>query len=176
MRGEGSKALPLCHKILKDRGYRLTTAREEVVRVLADAKAGEHLSAEDIHKRIGAGSRTVGLTSIYRALDLLVHLGVTYKFDFGDGRARYELAEAPRGLPHHHHLVCAVCGMIIDYHEFIDEELRLIRRTEELLSERYGFKITGHMMSFRGLCSACRGKEALPEGSKAGRDAPVSPS
>jgi Fur family ferric uptake transcriptional regulator len=172
MAGEETKALSLCQKALQDRGYRLTAAREGVVRVLAEAKAGEHLSAEEIYRRVGAGNRAVGLTSIYRALDLLVHLGVMYKFDFGDGRARYELTEGPRGIPHHHHLVCAGCGTILDYHEFIDEELSLIRRTEEWLSERYRFKITGHMMSFHGLCSACCGKEALPEKTGDGTVAP----
>lgn len=35
-------------------------------------------------------------------------MGLVLKFDFGDGRARQELSEGPRGTKHHHHLVCIV--------------------------------------------------------------------
>ncbi|MEW6139023.1 MAG: Fur family transcriptional regulator [Thermodesulfobacteriota bacterium] len=151
-----SKILPLCRKLLKARGYRLTNAREAVLGILADAEIGAHLSAEDIYRMMQNNRLSVGLTSIYRSLDLLVNLGIADRFDFGDGRARYELAEGPRGVPHHHHLVCDNCGIVIDYHEFTDEELRLIKRTEERLSEKYGFRITGHVIKFHGLCSACK--------------------
>lgn len=156
MSGQEPETLPLCRSVIKARGYRLTAAREAVVGILASAGTGEHLSAEDIYRRIHGSPPAVGLTSVYRTLDLLVHLGVADKFDFGDGRARYELAESPRGVPHHHHLVCDSCGLIIDYHEFMDEELRLVKRTEEWLSQRYGFQITGHVMNFHGLCAACK--------------------
>jgi Fur family ferric uptake transcriptional regulator len=160
MLGEESKVLPKCRKLLKARGYRLTRAREAVVGVLGEAEKGEHISAEDIYVRLHGISPAVGLTSVYRTLDLLVHLGVANKFDFGDGRARYELSEGPSGVPHHHHLVCEGCGIIIDYDEFIDEELRLVKRTERWLATRFGFRITGHMIRFQGVCSACDGKEA----------------
>jgi|GEM_PF-4729268 len=51
MSGYEHEALPLCRSLLKARGYRLTTARETVVGVLAAAETGEHLSAEDISEK-----------------------------------------------------------------------------------------------------------------------------
>ncbi len=97
----------------------------------------------------------IGLTSIYRTLGILVNLGMVHKFDFGHGRARYELAEHPGGRGHHHHLVCTGCGRVIDYTDFIDEEVALLKKTEEALSKKYNFKIDNHLIQFYGLCDSC---------------------
>lgn len=137
----------------------MTEGRETVLGVMAGAKRGEHLSAEDIYLKVHQICPAVCLTSVYRTLDLLVHLSMVDKFDFGDGRARYELAEGSSGVKHHHHLVCTGCGAILEYDDFLEEELKLVKRTEEGLSKRYGFKITGHVVQFYGICKRCIGKE-----------------
>jgi len=113
------------------------------------------LSAEDIYGKIHDRHPNVGPTTIYRTLDMLVQAGLVFKFDFGDGKARYELREGPKGAHHHHHLVCTSCKRIIDYTDFIDEELELLKRTEVGLSKRYGFRIEDHLIQFYGLCAEC---------------------
>jgi Fur family ferric uptake transcriptional regulator len=49
------------------------------------------------------------------------------------------------------------CGKIIDYTDFVDEELKLIKKTEEALTRKHGFKITDHNIEFLGLCPECKG-------------------
>lgn len=142
-----------CHGKLKGCGYRMTVGRDAVLDVLS--KAEEHLSAEDIYMKIHPVYPSIGLTSIYRTLDILVHIGLVDKFDFGHGRARYELAEDPKGKRHHHHLVCTGCGRVIDYTDFIDEEVALLKKTEEGLSKKYNFRIDNHLIQFYGLCEDC---------------------
>ncbi|MBU4259337.1 MAG: transcriptional repressor [Proteobacteria bacterium] len=138
-------------------GYRLTIGREAILEVLA--KSERHLSAEDIYMKIHPRHPNIGLTTIYRTLDVLSSLGMVYKLDFGDGRARYEFAEGPKGAHHHHHLVCTDCNRVIDYTDFIDEEVELLKQTEEGLSKKYNFKITNHLIQFYGLCEKCSGKK-----------------
>lgn len=136
-------------------GYRLTVGREAILDLLSGEKG--HLSAEDIYLKIHTRYPNVGLTTVYRTLDVLSGLGMVHKFDFGDGRARYELAQGPKGEhPHHHHLVCTSCNRVIDYTDFIDDEVELLRRTEKGLGEKYNFKITSHVIQFYGLCAKCR--------------------
>ena len=135
-------------------GYRITAGREAILDVLA-AEEG-HLSAEDIYMKIHDKYPNVGLTTVYRTLDILSSLGMVSKLDFGDGRARYELAEGPQGQNHHHHLVCTECNRVVDYTDFIDEEVELLRETEEGLEKKYNFKITNHIIQFYGLCESCR--------------------
>jgi len=138
-------------------GYRLTLGREAILDVLS--KADGHLSAEDIYTKIHSRYPNVGLTTVYRTLDVLSDLGMVYKLDFGDGRSRYEFAEGPKGAHHHHHLVCTECNKVIDYTDFIDDEVELLNQTEKGLGKKYKFKITNHLIQFYGVCEECRGKK-----------------
>lgn len=151
--GHGKGPGQWCHGKFRGRGYRMTAGREAILDVLSQAE--EHLSAEDIYMKIHPVNPAIGLTSIYRTLDILVNIGLVHKFDFGHGRARYELAEGPKGKRHHHHLVCTGCGRVIDYTDFIDEELALLKKTEEGLSKKYNFRIDNHLIQFYGLCEIC---------------------
>lgn len=145
--------LPWLHGKFKGCGYRLTIPRQAILDVLS--KTTEHLSAEEIYLRVHKTYPAIGLTTVYRTLELLVQTGIVFKFDFGDGRARYELSEGPKNIGHHHHLVCTGCGRIIDYTDFVDEEIELLKRTERGLSRKYNFKITNHLIQFYGLCDRC---------------------
>ena len=134
-------------------GYRLTTGREAILDIMSKSKG--HLSAEDIYMKVHPKYPNIGLTTIYRTLDVLASLGLVFKFDFGDRRARYELAEGPKGTHHHHHLICTSCNRVIDYTDFIDEEVELLNQTEKGLNRKYDFKITNHLIQFYGLCNTC---------------------
>ncbi|OGS14150.1 MAG: ferric uptake regulation protein, partial [Elusimicrobia bacterium RIFOXYA2_FULL_58_8] len=97
----------------------------------------------------------IGLATIYRTLELFTKFGMVNKFDTGDDKARYEFADGPGAKGHHHHLVCTSCRRIVDYNDFINEETELLRRTEEGLANKYGFKINTHILQFYGLCKDC---------------------
>ena len=137
-------------------GYRITAGREAILEVLTNAS--KHLSAEEIYMKVHARYPAIGLTSVYRTLEILVDMGLVAKFDFGDGRARYELAEGSKKDAHHHHLVCTGCNRVIDYSDFMDDEVEFLRRVEKGLSDKYNFKITNHLIQFYGLCDRCAKK------------------
>ncbi|KPK64609.1 ferric uptake regulation protein [candidate division WOR_3 bacterium SM23_42] len=147
---------PWWHGRFRGHGYRITVAREAILDVLSQTE--EHLSAEDVYLTVHKSYPNVGLTTVYRTLELLVHIGLVFKFDFGDGRARYELSEGPKGTRHHHHLVCTNCGRVIDYTDFIDDEIELLGRAEKGLSDKFNFRITNHLIQFYGLCDRCQKK------------------
>jgi len=146
------------HSRFRGYGYRLTLARQAILDVLA--KTSKHLSAEEIYLQVHKIYPSSGLSTVYRTLELLVQVGLVFKFDFGDGRARYELIRGQAGKSqHHHHLVCMNCNRVIDYTDFIDDEIELLKKTEKGLSDKYDFKIMKHIIQFHGLCDKCRGKE-----------------
>ncbi|MFW6139506.1 MAG: Fur family transcriptional regulator [Spirochaetota bacterium] len=135
-------------------GYRLTMPREAILETLTSTD--KHLSAEDIYMVVHKKHPAIGLTTVYRTLDILVQMGIIFKFDFGDGRTRYELSEHFSKKKHHHHLICTRCKRIVDYSDFLEDELELINKTEKQLSQKYNFNILGHMIQFYGLCEDCR--------------------
>ena len=139
---------------LKNTEYRLTKPRKIIYEILENSK--EHLSAEDIYKEAYSIYPAIGLTTVYRTLELFMKMGIVNKYDFGDGRARYELNYIEdRSREHHHHLVCKRCHKIIDYSDFVDEEVELIQKTIDSLEKKYNFHITDHFIEFYGYCNSC---------------------
>lgn len=136
-----------------DNNIRLTAGREIVLSILHDTT--EHLSAADIYVRVHNINPSIGLTSVYRTLDMLEKLGLVQKFDFGEGKSRYELINSPDSKEHHHHLICTKCNMVIDYSEFIGDEKVFVEKTEKKLEEKYGFNIINHDITFYGVCKNC---------------------
>jgi len=155
-RGDGTGPM-WWHGRFKGCGYRITVGRKAVLDVLI--VADKHLSAEDIYKKVNFHYPAIGLTTVYRTLEILVNMGVVFKFDFGDGRARYELMEGSKRSTHHHHLICTECKRVVDYTDFIDDEIALLKKTEKGLSNKYNFTITNHLIHFYGLCSKCKSKK-----------------
>lgn len=127
---------------------RLTPQRRAILEVL-QKNAGRHLSAEEIYDLVRAQKPGIGLATIYRTLDILVEGALAHRLDFGDGKARYELARQEEH--HHHHLVCVECGQIIEVKD------DLLQRLEEMVEQENSFTIMDHHLKFFGYCSRCEG-------------------
>ena len=147
------RRVPWWQAKLRDWGYRMTVPRQAILDLLN--RSSKHLSAEDIYLTVHRTYPGISLGTVYRTLELLGHMGIINKFEFGDGRSRYELSEGPQSK-HHHHLFCTKCGAIIDYTDFVNEEVKLVNKIEEALSKKYNFKINTHQFHFYGLCEKCR--------------------
>lgn len=138
---------------LRNHGFRSTITRETILETLESTI--EHLSPEDIYNKVKIHYPTIGLATVYRTLKILVELGLVHKLDFSDGRKRYELAENISNKTHHHHLVCTSCGKIIDYSDFLSDEIEFLNKIENKLEMKHNFKIQDHSIRFTGLCSVC---------------------
>ncbi|HDQ25526.1 MAG TPA: transcriptional repressor [bacterium] len=133
-------------------GCRMTAGREAVITVLQGTK--DHLSADEIFIKARRINPDVGLTTVYRTLERLSEMGEVHSLDSGDKRARFELANNEKG--HHHHLVCTKCNRMIDYDDFIDDEVKLLQESEKKLSKKYDFTINSHLIQFYGICDNCK--------------------
>ncbi len=132
---------------------RWTAPREAILDLLS--RTSKHMSAKEIYAVLYRLSPGIGLTTIYRTLDLLVKMGLINKFTIGDGQSRYEFQhEDKKG--HHNHVICSKCGKIIDYGDFLEDELELVFKTEKHLYQKYNFKVLGHNIEFYGLCEKCQ--------------------
>jgi len=132
---------------------RWTMPREAILNLLS--QTSKHLSAKEIYANLYRMYPGIGLTTVYRTLDLLYRMGLIHKMDIGDGQSRYEFRSGEK-KEHHHHLICSKCGRIIDYSDFIDEELELVNKVEKNLAQKYNFLVQDHNIEFYGLCQKCR--------------------
>jgi Fur family ferric uptake transcriptional regulator len=137
----------------RDQVCRWTLPREVILDLLS--RTSKHLSAKDIYVSLRRSYPGLGLTTVYRTLDLLVRSNLVNKYAFGGGQSRYEFKPGEK-KQHHHHLICTRCGKIIDYSDFVEEELRLVEKTERTLARKYKFVIQNHNVVFYGLCETCR--------------------
>jgi Fur family ferric uptake transcriptional regulator len=131
---------------------RWTGPREAILNLLSQTTT--HMNAKEIYTAIHKLYPAIGLTTVYRTLDLLTRMGLIHKFSFGDGHNRYEFISDEK-KKHHHHLICTSCGKIFDYSEFEDEELALVKKTEDRLAKKYNFQIKDHNIEFLGICEDC---------------------
>lgn len=144
---------PWSHGRFREAGFRLTLPRQAILNTLTQNP--KHLSAEEIFLLVHKSYPGIGLATVYRTLDLLNQMRLVFKFDFGDGKSRYELADETIKT-HHHHLICTQCGRIIDYSDLAEKEGKFIKELETELSKKYKFKINSHQLHFYGLCEKCQ--------------------
>lgn len=142
---------------LRGCGRRFTAPREMILDIVE--QSNEHLSADDIFNSVKKIYPAIGLTTVYRTLDLLEEMNLLTRHDFGDGRARYEMIRGVKEEDHHHHLICTSCNRVIDYRDFIEDEVELLKKTEKGLSRKFNFKIEDHLIQFYGLCEKCKKKK-----------------
>ncbi|MBF0387791.1 MAG: transcriptional repressor [Candidatus Omnitrophica bacterium] len=146
------------HKKLNKQGYRITKAREIILTILN--KSPKHLSVDDIYLAIKASGKNVGTTTIYRAVDSLTKAGVIRKLSLLNGRASFKIINGGMS-EHHHHLICRHCQKVIEYSDFIEDEIKLIKKLETIVSKAHQFKIEDHQLSFTGLCKSCKAAPSL---------------
>ncbi|MES3034227.1 MAG: Fur family transcriptional regulator [Gemmatimonadota bacterium] len=106
-----------------------------------------HMSAEEVAHDVSAQGENAGTATIYRTLDLLVKSGLVVERDFGEGFRRFEPS---RGIPHHEHLLCTVCGRV---DEFRDERLE---RMTTIIAESHGYSRQRHRLVIYGVCAECQ--------------------
>lgn len=132
---------------------RWTLPREVILNLLS--RSSKHMSAKELYASLYRLYPGIGLTTVYRTLELLFRLGFVQKVSSGDGQSRYELKSGDK-KDHHHHVICTKCGKIIDYRDFVQEELELVKKIEETLAKKHDFLILDHNIEFLGLCKNCR--------------------
>lgn len=89
---------------------RPTAQRLAVLAALGD---GDHLTVEAIMARTRRRFPTLHRSTVYRALDALVDVGVVLRTDLGGHSLHYELARDHR----HHHAICGSCGAVAHLHD-----------------------------------------------------------
>ncbi len=84
--------------------------------------------------------------TVFRILNAFTKNNLINKLEFGEGKARYELANKED----HHHLICDNCGKIEDISDSVIPSL------EKVIQTKYKFLVKRHSLEFFGLCKDCQ--------------------
>lgn len=130
-------------RALADAGYRMTTPRRSLADLVIDLDG--HFTASELAAAARQRGIGVGRATLFRALELMIELGVVERIDLPSGEHAYVACAAS----HHHHVVCSRCGRTA---EVADEGFAEAVRRIELQS---GFRIDTHRLELFGLCRHC---------------------
>lgn len=118
----------------------LTPKRQQVL----DAMQGrtDHPTAEDVYRALREQGQRTSLATVYRALRTLAADELVQEVR-GLGADRFDPVRQP-----HYHVVCTRCDRVYD------ADLPY-RRDLDALPPRDGFAVSGHALTFFGVCSSC---------------------
>ena len=102
-------------------------------------------SAQDLHALLRQRGDSVGLATVYRALQALVDDGQVDVLRGDDGEASYRRCSTG----HHHHLVCRSCGRTV---EVADPP---VERWAARMAAEHGFADVQHQLEVFGTCASC---------------------
>lgn len=128
------------------RGTRVRGTRqaEALCQVLADLPAFR--SAQDIHAELRRRGERVGLTTVYRHLQVLSEDGAVDALRDESGETLYRRCGTSA---HHHHVTCRSCGRSVEV------EGRAIERWAERVAAEAGFTDIDHTVEIFGRCPDC---------------------
>lgn len=128
---------------LKERDFRLTPQRLELVRLIAASEG--HPSAGELYTAIKRQFPTMSQATVYKTLALLKEINQVLEIDL-HGDSHYD---GNRPEPHPH-LICIRCNKIVD------GDLSLDAQSLHRLEQTSGYHILRTQIAFYGLCPDCK--------------------
>ena len=125
-------------------GLRSTRQRTAVAKLLDTTD--DFRSAQEIHEELRRNGDGVGLTTVYRTLQILADAGEVDQMRLPDGEQLYRRCSRSQ---HHHHLVCRVCGRTVEV------EGPAVEKWAEKQAAEHGFTDVGHTLEIFGRCAGC---------------------
>jgi Fur family transcriptional regulator, ferric uptake regulator len=125
------------------RGTRVRGTRQAEAIISALAGMPGFSSAQDIHAELRSRGENVGLTTVYRHLQVLTQQGALDTIRDSSGETLYRQCGSSS---HHHHLTCRECGRSVEV------EGRVVEQWAEKVAVEAGFTAVDHTVELFGLC------------------------
>ena len=134
----------LLRNLFREKKLSLSHPRLVIYQELSNALSP--LSPLEFYQTLLKKKKKIGLTSIYRSLELFESLGFVFKIINGSN-VKYKLCELEN---HHHHIVCNACGNVVELN-FCD-----ISDWSKKVTESTGYQVVDHQLNFYGFCKTCK--------------------
>lgn len=119
----------------------------------------DFVTAQQLHGLLRDAGETIGLATVYRALQAMATDGSVDVLRNPDGDAAYRRCSTG----HHHHLVCRECGRTVEV------EGPTVEKWASTVSREHGFVDVEHTIEIFGRCADCAsrsGRPGLPESAR----------
>jgi Fur family peroxide stress response transcriptional regulator len=137
------KKLALLETISRQRNLPVTVQRRVVLDALLDRH--DHPTVDQLYEDVKERMPGVSRTTIYRALETLVDLGLARRTNHFEASARFD-----GNTDHHHHLVCRSCNRVTD----IDHPS--LNKFAPPSLGNIAFEVLDYSIHLEGLCAECK--------------------
>src|SRR5918994_7463434 len=135
--------------LLRQRGIQVTAQRLAVLRAVSSQP---HITADAVAEVVRAEIGAISLQSVYDALGILVTEGLLRRIHPAGSPARYE----DRVGDNHHHLICRVCGRVVDVDCAVGDAPCLTAADDQ------GYEIDEADVAYWGRCPDCLAQSQAP--------------
>jgi len=135
--------------LLRQRGIQVTAQRLAVLRAVAGRP---HITVDTVADVVRADIGAISLQSVYDALAVLVGEGLLRRIQPAGAPARFE----DRVGDNHHHLICRVCGSMVDVECATGSAPCLTAADDK------GYEIDEAEVAYWGRCPDCLARERAP--------------
>jgi len=132
--------------LLRQRGIQVTAQRLAVLRAVSSEP---HITADAVADAVRSEIGAISLQSVYDALSVLVTEGLIRRIQPSGSPARFE----DRVGDNHHHLICRVCGNVVDVDCAVGKAPCLTAHDDS------GYQIDEAEVAYWGRCPDCQGKK-----------------
>jgi Fur family peroxide stress response transcriptional regulator len=126
---------------------RRSKQREAILSFLR--KTSSHPTAYHVYEAVRKEIPNISLGTVYRNLKLLSDEAEIMELDLAGSLSRFD-----GDTRSHYHFRCQRCGRVFDVDEPVDME------RNERVAKKTGFRVSHHILEFRGLCRDCQNSMA----------------
>jgi len=138
-------------ELLRRRGLQVTAQR---LAVLSAVSARPHATADDVAEKVRAEIGSISRQGVYDALGILVDKGLLRRIQPAGSPARFE----DRTGDNHHHLICRICGEVVDVDCAVGAAPCLTP------SDDADYEIDEAQVIYWGRCPTCLAAQPTPAG------------
>ncbi|RPI53130.1 MAG: transcriptional repressor [Acidobacteria bacterium] len=135
--------------LLRQRGIQVTAQR---LAVLQAVSGQPHITADAVAEAVRAEIGAISLQSVYDALGVLVSEGLIRRIQPAGSPARFE----DRVGDNHHHLICRICGRLVDVDCAVGSAPCLTAVDDS------GYEIDEAEVAYWGRCPDCLAQSRAP--------------
>ena len=132
-----------------ERATRYSRKREAILSVIRGTSV--HPTADWIYQQLKPTHPDLSLGTVYRNLALFREQGLVKSVGVVAGQEHFDGHLEP-----HSHFICSKCGAVVDL-----RTLTLDSSLDGEVERQYGLSVSGHDLTFHGVCAACREGRAV---------------
>ncbi len=122
-------------------GKRNTIQRQAILDSLRELNI--HATAEQVYEHVIKKHPAISKATVYRNLSQMAEAGELINIGSFYGSAHYD-----HNCHGHYHFICEECRRVFDVDEYFPD-------IADKVTGLNGFEITGHLLTFSGLCGDC---------------------